>query len=133
MGTTLLDYQLRHACLWGFLALWVCTGCSPSTNKTPPEKPISDKSPVEKTLSTPSAIPPLTESFETRLKRAEQLYADQKLEEAWAISKELLIQEPKSVPALFIASQIMAARNNLSGAIQLISQIDPADPQAGPA
>lgn len=133
MGTTHLDHQLRHACLWGLLVAWLCTGCSPSANKTLSEKPVSEKSTTEKTLGAPSAIPPLTESFETRLKRAEQLYADQKLEEAWAISKELLIQEPKSVPALFVASQIMAARNNLAGAIQLISQIDPADPQAGPA
>jgi tetratricopeptide (TPR) repeat protein len=133
MGTTPLDCRIRYACLWGLLAAWLCTGCSPSEKKPLADKPLSEKSSTEIIPSTPSAVPPLTESFETRLKRAEQLFADQKLDEAWAISKELLIQEPRSVPALFIASQIMAARNNLAGAMQLISQIDPADPQAGPS
>jgi tetratricopeptide (TPR) repeat protein len=128
MGTTLLDHHTRRLCLWGLAITWLCLGCSPSE-----KKPLVDKPSTEIPSSTTAAIPPLTESFEARLKRAEELFANNKFDEAWTISKELLIQEPKSVPALFVASQIMAARNNLSGAIQLISQIDPADPKAGPA
>ncbi|MEK0426147.1 MAG: hypothetical protein RJB11_2238 [Planctomycetota bacterium] len=128
MGTTLLDHHTRRLCLWGLAITWLCLGCSPSE-----KKPLVDKSSTEIPSSATAETPALTESFEARLKRAEELFASNKFDEAWTISKELLIQEPKSVPALFVASQIMAARNNLSGAIQLISQIDPADPKAGPA
>ncbi|MFM2011871.1 MAG: hypothetical protein RLZZ396_655, partial [Planctomycetota bacterium] len=128
MGTTLLDHHTRRLCLWGLAITWLCLGCSPSE-----KKPLVDKPSTEIPSSATAETPALTESFEARLKRAEELFANNKFDEAWTISKELLIQEPKSVPALFVASQIMAARNNLSGAIQLISQIDPADPKAGPA
>ena len=90
-----------------------------------------DANPSKPTPSTTSTSP--SETFDVRLKNAETLLGQKKLEEAWAISKGLLVEQPKSVPALFLASQIMAARKNLPGAIELISQIDPSDPKAGPA
>ena len=102
------------------LSLLLATGC------TPP-----DANPSKPTHSTTSTSP--SETFDVRLKNAESLLGQKKLEEAWAISKGLLVEQPKSVPALFLASQIMAARKNLPGAIELISQIDPSDPKAGPA
>ena len=102
------------------LSLLLATGC------TPP-----DANPSKPTPSTTSTSP--SETFDVRLKNAESLLGQKKLEEAWAISKGLLVEQPKSVPALFLASQIMAARKNLPGAIELISQIDPSDPKAGPA
>ena len=102
------------------LSLLLATGC------TPP-----DANPPKPTPSTTSTSP--SETFDVRLKNAESLLGQKKLEEAWAISKGLLVEQPKSVPALFLASQIMAARKNLPGAIELISQIDPSDPKAGPA
>jgi len=107
-------------------ASWI--GCSPPKDKQTPEKKVAEKKVADqKTQEKP------TETFESRLKRAEVLFAEQKLDEAWATSKELLVEQPNSASALFLASQIMAARNNLAGAIQLISRIDPADPAAGPA
>jgi len=109
-----------HLPTLSLLSLLLATGC------TPP-----DANPAKPTPSTTSTSP--SEPFDIRLKNAESLLGQKKLEEAWAISKGLLIEQPKSAPALFLASQIMAARKNLSGAIELISQIDPSDPQAGPA
>jgi tetratricopeptide (TPR) repeat protein len=128
MCTTLLSCQrlLIHLSIFVTCASWI--GCSPPKDKQAPEKKVAEKKVVDKqTQEKP------TETFESRLKRAELLFSEQKLDEAWATSKELLVEQPNSASALFLASQIMAARNNLAGAIQLISRIDPADPAAGPA
>lgn len=108
------------------LCAWI--GCS-RQEKTAVESPTA---PGKDPSNQPSSPAP-AESFESRLQRAEKLLSEQKFDEAWTTAKELLVQEPNSVPALFIASQIMAARNNLAGAIQLISKIDPSDPTLGPA
>lgn len=114
---------------------WLCglllmgTGCS--NQESPPSV-----DPAAKTTAKPAdqiAPSAATESFETRIERAEKLFGENKLDEAWTSAKELLVQEPNSAPALFLAARIMAARNNLAGAIQLISKIDSADPKAGPA
>jgi tetratricopeptide (TPR) repeat protein len=123
MCTTLLSCQrlLIHLSIFVTCASWI--GCSSPKDKQTAEKQVADKQTQEKP----------TETFESRLKRAELQFAEQKLDEAWATSKELLVEQPNSTSALFLASQIMAARNNLAGAIQLISRIDPADPVAGPA
>lgn len=115
-----LSKRSIHLPTLSLLSLLLATGC-----------PTPDANPAKPTPSTTSTSP--SEPFDARLKNAESLLGQKKLEEAWAISKGLLIEQPKSAPALFLASQIMAARKNLSGAIELISQIDPSDPQAGPA
>ena len=120
MSKCLLPTRSIQLATLSLLSLLLATGC------TPP-----DANPSKPTPSTTSTSP--SETFDVRLKNAETLLGQKKLEEAWAISKGLLVEQPKSVPALFLASQIMAARKNLPGAIELISQIDPSDPKAGPA
>ncbi len=71
--------------------------------------------------------------FPTRLAKAELLFEAKAFDEAWEIAKGLLVEQPNSPPAIFIASRLMAARNNLSGAIQLIAKIPKDDPKAGVA
>ena len=124
------------------LVLLLATGCNPqdqsASSPTPKGTPRSTTSanPAPQDANPPKPAASKTspsEPFDARLKNAESLLGQKKLEEAWAISKGLLVEQPKSVPALFLASQIMAARKNLPGAIELIAQIDPSDPQAGPA
>jgi predicted Zn-dependent protease len=118
MSKSPLPTRPIHLPTLSLLALLLATGCNPQDANPP--KPTASKTST-------------SEPFDARLKNAESLLGQKKLEEAWAISKGLLVEQPKSVPALFLASQIMAARKNLPGAIELISQIDPSDPQAGPA
>lgn len=120
MSKCLLPTRSIQLATLSLLSLLLATGCNPP-----------DANPSKPTPSTTSTSP--SEPFDVRLKNAESLLGQKKLEEAWAISKGLLVEQPKSVPALFLASQIMAARKNLPGAIELISQIDPSDPKAGPA
>ena len=120
MSKCLLPTRSIQLATLSLLSLLLATGCNPP-----------DANPSKPTPSTTSTSP--SEPFDERLKNAESLLGQKKLEEAWAISKGLLVEQPKSVPALFLASQIMAARKNLPGAIELISQIDPSDPKAGPA
>ena len=120
MSKCLLPTRSIHLPTLSLLLLLLATGCTPQ-----------EANPPKPTPSTTSTSP--SEPFDVRLKNAESLLGQKKLEEAWAISKGLLVEQPKSVPALFLASQIMAARKNLPGAIELISQIDPSDPKAGPA
>jgi predicted Zn-dependent protease len=133
MCTTLLSCQrlLIHLSIFVTCATWI--GCSPPKDKQTPEKTVAEKTVAEKKVADKQTQEKPTETFESRLKRAELLFSEQKLDEAWATSKELLVEQPNSASALFLASQILAARNNLAGAIQLISRIDPADPAAGPA
>lgn len=108
---------------------WIgCSGTDSSSSNQTPSGPNQDPPAV-----TSPTNPPPKETFEERLKLAEKLLGQQKLDEAWSTAKELLVQEPNSAPALFLAAQIMAARNNVAGAIQLISKIDPSDPISGPA
>lgn len=120
---------------WFAFVLGNWTGCSnPKDTSGTKLENDNNRNVSSQQIAESSAAPALpAESFEERLDRAEKLFADRKLDEAWTAAKELLIQVPDSTRAIFIAAQIMAARNNLSGAIQLISKIDPADPKAGPA
>ena len=120
MSKSPLPTRSIHLATLSLLLLLLASGCNPP-----------DANPPKTAPSTTSTSP--SEPFDARLKNAESLLGQKKLEEAWAISKGLLVEQPKSVPALFLASQIMAARKNLTGAIELISQIDPSDPKAGPA
>jgi tetratricopeptide (TPR) repeat protein len=55
------------------------------------------------------------------------------LDRAWELAKELIVEKPDSAQALFVAARILAQRKNLDGAIQMISKIDPDDPEAGMA
>ena len=124
-------YSSSKPFIWVLLLFVTWQGCSKKVEQQPSTQPAS----VTDSAVWPEQTPTLatSESFESRLRRTETLFAEKKLDEAWSTAKELLVQQPNSVPALLIASQIMAARNNLAGAIELISKIDPSDPTAGPA
>ena len=78
--------------------------------------------------STPSSS---DSSFANKLIEVERLLAANDTDAAWEQAKELLIEQPNSAPAIFLAARIMAQRKNLKGAIQMISKIDSSDPEAG--
>jgi predicted Zn-dependent protease len=88
------------------------------------ERSSSDTSSKTTSTSTDSA-------FANKLTEVERLRAANETDAAWELVKELLIERPKSSPATFLAARIMAQRKNLQGAIQMISRIDPNDPEAG--
>jgi len=118
----------------GLLGLALCSliSCNRTEQEVAPDQstaaaPANQSSKPDRTASSSEG------SFEERLKKAESLYATKNFDEAWELAKGLLVEQPGSNPAIFIASRIMAARNNLSGAIQLISKIPRDDPQAGAA
>lgn len=71
------------------------------------------------------------EDFADRITRVEKLLASGQLDAAWKVAKELIVEKPDSPPAIFLAARILAKRDNLNGAIQMISKIDPKDPEAG--
>ena len=142
MSKSPLPTRSIHLSTLSLLLLLLATGCNPQDQRsssptpkgTPRSTPSADPAPQDSNPPKPTASKTSTsEPFDARLKNAESLLGQKKLEEAWAISKGLLVEQPKSAPVLFLASQIMAARENLPAAIGLISQIDPSDPKAGPA
>ena len=80
-----------------------------------------------------SASPNPSVSFEEKLAKTEKLLQADQADAAWDLAKDLIVERPQSAPAIFLAARIMAKRNNLAGAMQLVSKIDPNDPEAGPA
>lgn len=72
-------------------------------------------------------------SFEEKLAKTEKLLQADQADAAWDLAKDLIVERPQSAPAIFLAARIMAKRNNVSGAMQMVSKIDPNDPEAGPA
>lgn len=79
----------------------------------------------------PSSSPERDSNFSKKLIEVERLVSTNDLDAAWELAKELLIEKPDSPPAIFLAARILAKRNNLSGAMQMISKIDRNDPEAG--
>ena len=69
--------------------------------------------------------------FAAKLSEVERLLESKDLDGAWDRVKGLLVEKPNSAPATFLAARILAQRRNLNGAIQMISKIDPKDPEAG--
>lgn len=115
-------------------------GCGVRETERPNSTEANTQAPAPKFANETRTSSPLPEQdisaskdFPTRLAKAESLFEAKAFDEAWEIAKGLLVEQPNSPPAIFIASRLMAARNNLSGAIQLIAKIPKDDPKAGVA
>ncbi len=76
---------------------------------------------------------PDSTGFKVRLAKTESLLETEQIDAAWEMAKELIVEQPDSPNVVFVAARILARRNNLAAAIQMLSKIDPNDPDAGPA
>ncbi len=129
--------------LWllvGCVTIVVTLGCDPnrasSGGASPPQKtqtsPLAP-SPKESAKGAGEDSKGTSGSFEKRVLQANELLEDNKVDEAWKIARDLMIEKPESTESLFIASRVLAMKRDLRGAIQLISRIDENDSMAGPA
>jgi tetratricopeptide (TPR) repeat protein len=121
-----------------FLACcWICfavlfQGCESSSNSNSPLKPEAQS----KVQTLPAAAQPQTinpDDFEKELSYASKLLAEKKTQEAWDAVKKLSVVRPQDPQLLYLSALVLAAKDDLPGAIQTIVRI-PADvPQAIPA
>lgn len=131
-----------HRCIaLGLVALLL--GCSPNEDtpkatetQTPagensPQSPSSPSTPSPNGSVTPSQQPQSPDTLALKLSKIESMIAGQQLEPAWEGVKSLIVEYPNEPSVLFVAARVMALRKNLSGAIQMISKIDPKAPDAG--
>lgn len=131
------------SCFVGFVFLsFMLSGCGGDTSSAKSEPGAgnasnatgqSEKDTTKTASEADSARPSATATFEEKLARTEKLLQADQADAAWDLAKELIVERPQSVPATFLAARVMAKRNNISGAMQMMSKIDPNDPEAGPA
>lgn len=126
-----------------FLFIELC-GCdnkknTPQTNATqtkttpqPSTQATAKSEPQTATNESPKK-PADAPTYEAKLAKAEVLLEAKNTDEAWKLAKELMIEKPDAPTTLFIASRTLAQKNDLAGAIQLLSRVKADDPQAGPA
>jgi tetratricopeptide (TPR) repeat protein len=104
-------------------------GCNPSQ----PTSSSSVPAPAEVQV-TQQDLPSQSErSFESRFAEGVEKFDRGEIEEAWSIVKELTVLRPKDPELIFWSARVLAARNDIPGAIRLIAQIPDGSPQAAPA
>ncbi len=116
-------------------------GCSPKSPSQPPTPSNAPSPPAVAATADPEikADPeintePIDEPpFQDRMAQAIRLLDRGAYDDAWSEVKQLMIAQPKNPELLFVAARVMAARKDLRGAIQLISQIPSESPQGAPA
>ena len=74
-----------------------------------------------------------SKSYEVRFRKAVEAFDRGQADEAWNKVKELTLIKPKDPELIFLAARVLAARNDISGALKMIQQIPDDAPQAGPA
>ena len=74
-----------------------------------------------------------SKSYEARFRKAVEAFDLGQADEAWKQVKELTLIRPKDPELIFLAARVLAARNDISGALKMIQQIPEDAPQAGPA
>ncbi|MFN7738421.1 MAG: FG-GAP-like repeat-containing protein [Pirellula sp.] len=99
-----------------------------NTEKTSPEKSNTDIS-----SSKDGAADNDTKSYDSRFRKAVETFDQGQADEAWKQVKELMLIKPKDPELIFLAARVLAARNDISGALKMIQQIPEDAPQAGPA
>lgn len=103
-------------------------------NKPNSSNPSESSTSGSKSPAGPIANEPLGDAaFAAKLAAADELLHKGAIDDAWKTAKELMIQRPNDADTLFVASRVMAKRNDVKGAIGLISRIDPEHPKAGAA
>ena len=103
------------------LLILVASGCDakPQTQAKPSPAPAQPPTPPP----TPAQKP---EDFQEALSKATQLLSDKKTQEAWDALKPLTLVRPQDPQLLYLTALVLAAKEDLPGAIQTIRRI-PAD------
>lgn len=141
-----------HACLWFVIAIAGCQNktpqdqssgggkTSPSTKKSSDELPDNNEktssdtsSPSISTTKDGGVTDGDAKSYESRFRKAVETFDRGQADEAWKQVKELTLIKPKDPELIFLAARILAARNDISGALKMIQQIPEDAQQAGPA
>jgi len=101
-------------------------GCD-SKSPSPPKTATTEPSP------SPTTPSPKEEDFKESLSNASKLLADKKIPEAWDAVKKLSVVRPQDPQLLYLSALILAAKDDLTGAIQTIRRIPSDAPEALPA
>jgi predicted Zn-dependent protease len=109
------------------LAVWTLTflGCDTASKPQPVEPP--------KTQSQSQTQIGNQEDFKESLSSASKLLADKKIQEAWEAVKKLSLVNPNDPQLLYLSALVLAAKEDLPGAIQTIRRIPSDAPEALPA
>ena len=119
------------ACCWVCLA-GLFQGCESSSNSNTPLKPeAQSKVQTPPAPAHPQSIKP--DDFQKELSYASKLLAEKKTQEAWDAVKKLSVVRPQDPQLLYLSALVLAAKDDLPGAIQTIVRIPADAPQAIPA
>jgi thioredoxin-like negative regulator of GroEL len=77
--------------------------------------------------------PAKPEDFQDGLNKASQLLAQKKTQEAWDAVKRLSLVRPQDPDLIYLSALVLAAKDDLPGAIQTIRRIPQDSPKAAPA
>ena len=118
------------ACL-ALLLPCLATGCGTDKPQTTPA-PKTTESPTTPEPAEPQN-PAKPEDFQDGLNKASQLLAQKKTQEAWEAVKRLSLVRPQDPDLIYLSALVLAAKDDLPGAIQTIRRIPQDSPKAAPA
>lgn len=114
-----------------------CGSPTPSEPKTEPNnKPSQAQNEAAKQTSQATTEPTRStdpEDFQEGLAKASKLLSDKKTQEAWDAVKRLSLVRPQDPQLLYLTALVLAAKDDLPGAIQTIRRIPEDAPEAVPA
>jgi len=121
-------------CALPFLCLLLGCGSPPpsQTKSEPTNTPDPNQSKPALTTGEPSQ-PTAQEDFQEGLANASKLLSEKKTQEAWDAVKRLSLVRPQDPQLLYLTALVLAAKEDLPGAIQSIKRIPEDAPQAVPA
>jgi len=127
-----IDQAIRESRLLAGLAwiLMVLTCLLVGCDSKPTAKPSASKpQPIE----TPKTQSTTDEDFKESLGKASKLLAEKNIQEAWEAVKKLSLVRPQDPQLLYLSALILAAKDDLPGAIQTIRRIPSDANEALPA
>ncbi|MCE2811307.1 MAG: hypothetical protein LW850_13020, partial [Planctomycetaceae bacterium] len=102
----------------------------PGCDSKPPLQPTTA---APKPIESPQTQPPKEEDFQESLSNVSKLLADKKIQEAWDAVKKLSLVRPQDPQLLYLSALVLAAKDDLPGAIQTIRRIPSDAKEALPA
>ena len=103
----------------------------PGCDSKPPLQPTTA---APKPIESPQTQPPKEEDFQESLSNVSKLLADKKIQEAWDAVKKLSLVRPQDPQLLYLSALVLAAKDDLPGAIQTMPRklsLQPAKPPSG--
>lgn len=121
-------------CALSFLCFLPGCGSPPSSQTKSETTNKSDAAQSEPSLNTSEASQAtVQEDFQEGLANASKLLSEKKTQEAWDAVKRLSLVRPQDPQLLYLTALVLAAKEDLPGAIQTIKRIPEDAPQAVPA